>query len=294
MSENPAPCTVSVIIPCYNSGKYLAQAIESVLEQRIEGCEILVIDDGSTDQSPEILRSFADHPQLRVLAHPGRINEGVCTSRQLGIREARGEFVAFLDADDRFLPGKLARHIAFLRKNPRVVLVHSPIAFQAQDEGIEYGWNCSMGETAMTYDLTQQPFFLRKNFIANSTVVCRHSAIFPDDLPEDMVVPAEDWVIWNSMAIRGLFHFDPEPLTAVLVHAESYTSRLTRWPGTNELRAIEFYLSAITRLPRWSMQLRALFALSYNMYKLAKLRARPDWRPGLAARALGWIFDRAK
>ncbi len=300
MSENlapsgqPAPVVVSVIIPCYNAAKFLAAAVQSVLEQKIADCEILIINDGSTDNTAEVIRSLGHHPELRVLTHPGQINEGVCTSRRLGIREARGEFVAFLDSDDAYLPGKLARHIALLRQNPGVVLVHTPIEFHSEDSSLEYGWNCSMGEKAMTYDLTRQWFFLRRNMIANSTVVCRRSAIFPDDLPKDMVVPAEDWVIWNSMATRGLFHFDPEPLTSVLVHTASYTSRLTRWPGTTELRAIEFYLSVITRLPGLRLRLRALFLLGYYLFKLAKIRAGTDWRPGFFGRFLEWIFGRMK
>jgi hypothetical protein len=80
----------------------------------------------------------------------------------------------------------------------------------------------------------------------------------------------------------------------VLVHGESYTSRLTRWPGTTELRAIEFYLSVITRLPDTRSRLRALFILGYYMFKLAKIRAGANWRPGTFARTLDWLFNRAK
>ena len=295
MSENPAPCTVSVIIPCYNSGKYLAKAIQSVLDQKIEGgCEILVINDGSTDETPEVLASFAGHTELRVLTHPGGVNKDVCESRRLGIREARGEFVSFLDADDAYLPGKLARHTGVLRENPRVVLVHSRIQFVTKDPGVDYGWDFSMGDKAMTYDMTRHMHFLRRNMISNSTVVCRRSTIFPDDLPHDMVLPAEDWVIWNSMGQRGLFYYDPEPLTAVLVHAQSYTSRLARTPGSRELRAIEFYLTVISRLGSTRARLRALGALAYNMFKLVQLRAGPNWRPGLVGRTLNWFFKRAK
>jgi glycosyltransferase involved in cell wall biosynthesis len=96
---------ISVIIPVYNCDRYLAEAIQSVLGQTYPVHEILVVDDGSTDQSTAIARQF---PQVKLLTQP---NQGDATARNLGINYATGDFIAFLDADDRWRPHKLAQQM---------------------------------------------------------------------------------------------------------------------------------------------------------------------------------------
>ncbi|HKC23928.1 MAG TPA: glycosyltransferase, partial [Thermoanaerobaculia bacterium] len=117
---------VSVIVPFLNAGKFLAAAIESVLAQKTEDWELLLVDDGSKDGSGGTARSYADrHPgKIRVLEHPGHVNLGVCASRNLGVREARGDLVALLDADDVWLPEKLREQVAILDAHPSAAMVY--------------------------------------------------------------------------------------------------------------------------------------------------------------------------
>lgn len=103
MSEKP---TVSVIIPCWNAKRYIAEAIESALGQTYRPIEVIVIDDGSTDGSLEVIRSFGD--ALRYETGP---NRGACAARNRGLELARGELIQFLDADDLLHPGKLERQV---------------------------------------------------------------------------------------------------------------------------------------------------------------------------------------
>lgn len=112
--------TVSVVIPAYNCDRYIVQAVESVLQQ--EGCtyEILIIDDGSTDATEEVLEPYRD--RLRYVKQE---NQGVAAARNHGIAIAKADFVAFLDADDYFLPDKLARQAEILLKRPDLGIVHS-------------------------------------------------------------------------------------------------------------------------------------------------------------------------
>jgi glycosyltransferase involved in cell wall biosynthesis len=111
--------TVSVIITTYNYAPYLREAINSVLSQTIEDLQILVVDDGSTDNTPEILASL-DDPRIEVIRTP---HQGSCATRNEGLVRARGEFVAFLDADDRFLPDKLERQVSMMEAEPDLVAV---------------------------------------------------------------------------------------------------------------------------------------------------------------------------
>lgn len=112
---------VSVVIPTYNRVGLVGAAVESALAQDRADLEILVVDDGSKDGTREMMaRVYGGNPRVRCLS---KANGGVSTARNLGIRESRGEFVAFLDADDVWLPGKLALQLECLRRFPQAGMV---------------------------------------------------------------------------------------------------------------------------------------------------------------------------
>lgn len=113
---------ISVIIPVYNGDRFLKTAIESVLTQTHCSFELIVIDDGSTDGTAELLRFYRDCARLRSIH---QTNQGVSAARNFGIAQARAEVVAFLDADDYFLPHKLARQWALFQADASLGMVHS-------------------------------------------------------------------------------------------------------------------------------------------------------------------------
>lgn len=116
MKETPL---VSVIIPVYNYGRYLAEAIESVLNQTYQHLEIIVVDDGSTDQSSEVATSFAD----RGVRYCHQVHAGIGPARNKGVELARGEFLAFLDADDRWPLWKIERQLRTFENDPALEMV---------------------------------------------------------------------------------------------------------------------------------------------------------------------------
>ena len=115
--KNP---TVSVIIPCYNTAKYLGQAIDSVLSQTFSDFEIIVVDDGSTDNTTEVVQSFNDS-RIHYIQHSN--NKGLSAARNTGIRHARGRYICFLDSADYFLSNKLKDQVNFLDSQPDYGLV---------------------------------------------------------------------------------------------------------------------------------------------------------------------------
>jgi glycosyltransferase involved in cell wall biosynthesis len=117
--------TVSVIIPTYNRSKYLEEAVYSVLEQTCQDFEIIVVDDGSTDNTREIVENFKD---LRI-NYIFQKNRGAGAARNSGVRAARGSLIAFLDADDAWLPVKLELQVKALKINPRCSIVYSNMYF---------------------------------------------------------------------------------------------------------------------------------------------------------------------
>jgi glycosyltransferase involved in cell wall biosynthesis len=117
---------VSVIIIFLNAEKFIEEAIESVFAQSYTHWRLLLVDDGSTDASSEIARRYVAHNpnQGQYLEHPGHQNRGMSASRNLGIRHASGAFVAFLDADDVWLPHKLEQQVAILTAQPEAAMVY--------------------------------------------------------------------------------------------------------------------------------------------------------------------------
>ena len=121
-----AAVRVSIVTPFLNGGSFIREAIESVLAQTYEGWELLLVDDGSSDDSTEIAQAFAaaHADRIRYLTHEGRANRGASASRNLGARHARGEYIAFLDADDVYLPTKLEQQVPLLDAHPEAALLY--------------------------------------------------------------------------------------------------------------------------------------------------------------------------
>ena len=115
---------VSVITIFLNAERYLSEAVTSVLAQDYPHWELLLVDDGSTDAGSAIARRAAERQpgRVRYLEHPGHENRGMSAARNLGLREARGAYVAFLDADDVWLPHKLGRQTALMERMPEAVM----------------------------------------------------------------------------------------------------------------------------------------------------------------------------
>lgn len=111
---------ISVIIPVYNGDRYIVQALESILNQTYSATEIIIIDDGSTDNTHQVLQSY--EKQVRYIYQE---NQGVSVARNHGIELSQCEFIAFLDADDVFLPDKLAIQLAIFAENPELSIVQS-------------------------------------------------------------------------------------------------------------------------------------------------------------------------
>ena len=129
MAENiPEKPRVSVIIPTYNRAKFLLDAIESVLNQTYPNVEIIVIDDGSTDNTKEVLKPFDG--KIRYLSSN---HSGVAHARNLGMRAASGKYIAFLDSDDMYLPYKLSLQVDFIEKHPAIGMVCSDISGRYED-----------------------------------------------------------------------------------------------------------------------------------------------------------------
>ncbi len=113
---------LSIVIPVYNTEKFVGEAIQSALDQTLEDTEVIVVNDGSTDRSAEVIERFSDHPALRVVS---QANAGNTAARNTGLGLAEGKYIGFLDSDDKWHPDKGARHVALLERSPDLDLTYS-------------------------------------------------------------------------------------------------------------------------------------------------------------------------
>jgi glycosyltransferase involved in cell wall biosynthesis len=156
---------VSVVICFLNAERFLEEAIASVYDQEYPHWELLLVDDGSSDESTGIARTWAcrDPHRVSYLEHPGHVNLGLSASRNLGIRTARGEFVAFLDADDVWLPKRLTGGVAIMKAHRDVAMVYAKTLYW-------HSWNAG----ATGKDRIQPHWFSAGVTVAPPKLLVRH------------------------------------------------------------------------------------------------------------------------
>jgi glycosyltransferase involved in cell wall biosynthesis len=162
--------TVSIVIPTYNAEAFLEETIRSVLVQTITNWELLIIDDGSTDKTAEIARQYSDKDKRIQLIQ--QANQGVSVARNVGVQLAEATYIAFLDADDRWLPTKLAVHLEHFQSNPDLGVSYGKVAFITLN-GEATG---TIASSRLT-DLRPEDFLCENPTITTSNVVV-HRAVF--------------------------------------------------------------------------------------------------------------------
>jgi glycosyltransferase involved in cell wall biosynthesis len=199
---------VSVIIPTYNSAQYVIEAVESVLAQTWRDFEVLVIDDGSTDDTEQVMRRY--EAPVRYLR---QANGGVAVARNRGIAESLGRYVAFLDADDTWLSHKLARQMEALRQQPRQRACYS--AFTVVDADLNpIGISRSQRQGTALEDL-----LTHGNVIGSiCTVLCDRSLFDLVGGFDPALSQCADWDMWVRLAAQTEFLYIDEPLVTYRQH----------------------------------------------------------------------------
>ncbi|MGF1429037.1 glycosyltransferase family 2 protein [Kitasatospora sp. LaBMicrA B282] len=215
MSEQPAP--VSVVIAAYNAQRTLGDALASVLRQSPRPAQLIVVDDGSTDDTARVV---AGYPEAQLIRQP---NQGPSAARNTGIAAATQPWVAFLDADDLWLPGRLARQLTAARRHPGAVL----LAGDWVRTGEEYREPTGLvGETLLGYrDL------LVMNRFQTSTVLVRTEVLADCGGFDPTLDGAEDWDLWLRCAKHGLSVKLDLPLAVYRDEPAGYSKDLPRLYG---------------------------------------------------------------
>jgi glycosyltransferase involved in cell wall biosynthesis len=199
---------VSVIIPTYNTARYVVEAVESVRAQTYNDYEIVVIDDGSTDETEQVMRRY--QPPVRYIRQQ---NGGVAVARNRGIAESTGRYIAFLDADDTWLPRKLERQIEAIRQSSRHRACYS--AFTRVDANLSpLGISHSQRVGTALEDL-----LTRGNVIGSiCTLLCERSLFRCVGGFDPALSQCADWDMWVRLAAQTEFLYLDEPLVTYRQH----------------------------------------------------------------------------
>jgi glycosyltransferase involved in cell wall biosynthesis len=233
--------TVSVVIPVYNGAAFIARAIDSALEQSHRPAEVIVVNDGSTDGTLEVLAAYRGRIRLLSIA-----NGGVSNARNLGMQASTGELIAFLDADDSWHPNKLQQQVAAMRAYPRAALCCCDYVVLNKHLGhvVNHFSVCKKG---MTYD---RPFdhglmraLIECNFVGTaSTVMLRRTLCQQVGGFNVAYRQAEDYDYWLRCAARAPFIV----LSARLMEKRSHDSNLTN----DGLETLQCHERVLQDLPR--------------------------------------------
>jgi glycosyltransferase involved in cell wall biosynthesis len=215
--RNTVPPKVTVLIPAYNAAATIERALDSVLAQTYTDYEIIVVDDGSHDKTSEVVQSY-QAADVRLVRLPS--NQGASSAVNEGLKEARGELVAFLDADDEWLPSKLEKQVDALVRNPAAVIATCGCRFVDPEGKVfrEFGIPAPDTNKAEVWRS-----LLAGTFIAKPCVVARMEALRKVG-PFDVKLPvAEDQNMWIQLAMLGEVEFLREYLTIVHESPRSLT-----------------------------------------------------------------------
>ncbi|MBW4674843.1 MAG: glycosyltransferase [Desmonostoc geniculatum HA4340-LM1] len=197
---------VSVIIPTYQRGHLVSQAINSVLAQTYEDYEIIVINDGSQDNTPQVLAQFSDRDRITTIH---QTNQGLSAARNTGIYSAQGKYIAFLDDDDLWEPQKLEKQIPILEANPHLGLIYSDSFFFSDKKDLfldSYNTVFPTPHIQVSWTLFQY------NYIPVLTVIVRRDCLNQVGLFDETLRSCEDYDLWLRLIEKFPIYFLNEPL----------------------------------------------------------------------------------
>ena len=263
MSHHRESPRVSVIIPTYNRSWCLSEAIDSVLSQTFQDMELIVVDDGSSDETPALLSHYAD--RLRVLR---QTNRGVSAARNSGIQAAHGDLIAFLDSDDTWQPDKLARQVDFFDRQPDAMIC------QTEEIWIRRGVRVNPKQRHRKPSGWIFEASLALCLVSPSAVMMRRDLLeemggFDESLPA-----CEDYDLWLRMSLRYPIHLIDD---ALVIKQGGHADQLSRQHSLDRYR-IQSMEKILGSEPLTDDQARATSAMLHEKCRIYAAGCRKHGR----------------
>lgn len=202
---------VSVIIPSYNREEYISATIDSVLNQTYKDFEVIVVDDGSRDNTKKQLEKF--NSRIKVIYQR---NSERAVSRNIGVSNSNSEYIAFLDSDDTWLKNKLEEQVKILDENKDIILTYGKsLRMDQSGKQIKTAKRQTEGISGNIFEK-----LLLRNFIVSATPLLRRKQFESTNGFQTKYIPYEDWEFWLRFSLLGKFYFLPKPLAKYRIHSE--------------------------------------------------------------------------
>ena len=222
MNQSVHPPLISVIIPTYNRGGMLKEAIDSVLGQDYPHVELIVVDDGSSDATAELLKTYGQN--LAVIRQK---NRGVSAARNAGIAAASGHYIAFLDSDDLWLPRKLTRQVQFFNHYPDALICQTEEIWMRNGRRVNPGLR-HRKLSGMIFEPS-----LHLCLVSPSAVMIRRSLFRAVGLFDESLPACEDYDLWLRVSCRYPVYLIPE---ARIIKRGGHPDQLSKTPGLDKYR----------------------------------------------------------
>lgn len=264
---------VSIIIPVFNYGFVIAETLQNLLEQTYKNWEAIIVDDGSTDDSRDVIEKFVTQdPRFRYFYQE---NKGVSTARNLGIAHATGDFYQFLDGDDLLSPAKLSLQLAHFESNPQMAISYTASYYFHDDEPTVLSPNIEMDGREWMHRLQGKGYdliwsLIDQNIAVISSPLIKAAAIKSGIRFRDRAAFLEDWEFWLRLAFADFsFHYleNPEAFTSIRLHTKSVTNKHLKLMK-EEVLAIRIKMDEMLAMSQFSPdEKEKLFAFNSELYK---------------------------
>ena len=282
---------VSVCIPTRDRARYLEEALSSVMREELDDLEVIVCDDASTDDTPAVVAALDDG---RISYHRHESRVGIARNRNACLELARGRYLAWLDDDDRYLPGGLRRQIGLLEAEPSVALVHGAIEVTDRDGRARPAWPGPFSEDTVEEGPAAFRELILSNYVRAPSAVTRASAHRrAGPYATGLGDRAEDWDAWLRLALEGDVAYRARPVGVYRCHGSATTARTSSiaWLKA-ETRVVHRALAFSDRIFGGDeLRIRALAALTARHFEaagdaLARGRERTAYRASRRASRL--------
>ncbi len=208
---------ISVIIPTYNRAHIVCETIDSVLAQTYKNYEIIVVDDGSEDNTKEILKKYGEK-----IIYIYQKNKGLPAARNTGIKHMKGEYAAFVDSDDLFLPTKLEEQMNVFDQNPEIAVV-STMAELIDDDAHKLA-----GYKPQAFNSCDFKGILESNFVVMSSTIVKKNVLLAVDMFDETLKTCEDWDIWIRILAEYKLYYLEKPLLKYRISADAMSKNLLK------------------------------------------------------------------
>lgn len=215
---------ISVIVTSYNYEQFIGKTIESLLNQTIKDFEIIVIDDGSSDASVDVIRSYnSSHPELKFIQHPDKKNHGLAASVKLAIEHCAGEFIAFCESDDYWHEEHIEKLLEFIKCNPNASLIFNELIVINNSSNKEYTQYVAHSNQFLKSNSGKNIFpHLTSNPMPTFSSACIRRSLLTQCDFNSFIRPYLDFWLWRQLCLLHPIYFVEECITYWRKHDQSY------------------------------------------------------------------------